>query len=193
MDFETYEIPTGAEFWTVNGSPDFGMMPAGSLPFLTEDAPIRLFLGDREWGAEHIKHRHGPWLKKCKRTVPQMLWDKCGQVGKVYQSRGDFSVHMTLSPSCLMILKYFPLLNFFSVTTIYEYTRSVYDTEIGRYSGRVASARKPQFALVTPPPTVVEVRKSRKDPSEDVISEPSEVKPRTKGVLSLKPEKKHTA
>ena len=73
-------------FWTVNGSPDFAWMPSGRVPVTrcSRPVPIRLQVGTREWGAQHIALRHGSWLAQHGVSAAEMVHLKLSQPGSIY-------------------------------------------------------------------------------------------------------------
>lgn len=61
------------QFWTCNGSPDFGLIPAGILE-CSAPTPIRLQRGDNTFGEVHIQAKHGHWIQKHASSVPELAW-----------------------------------------------------------------------------------------------------------------------
>lgn len=128
------------DLWLVDGSPNFSIFPAGIVPELTTDTPIRLKVGNPSFGATHIQ-KHARWYRQNGfKSAPELVFFKLSQPGMVYctEKESKIKIMMRLKPSALLVLDFFdkgdPHL---SVTTIY-YNNSTLDGElIGRYPGRL--------------------------------------------------------
>ena len=53
------------DLWHVDGTPDFGVFPAGIIPEVAENLPIWLKVGTSAYGEKHIRMRHGHWVNRC--------------------------------------------------------------------------------------------------------------------------------
>ena len=126
------------DFWLVNGSKDFSMMPA--TKDFPEPYPIRLHIGTPDYGSVHLeKHRH-KWPKKMQEMlVVEILYEKLKGAGKIWLSESDSKVKVTLtiSPSAILILtlKYMGSVKYWSVTSIYPFSKTPDGDVIGRYCG----------------------------------------------------------
>lgn len=143
-------------FWTVNGSTIFGMMPGGILPGVPDPMPIKLQQGNAYWGAAHIEKRHGQWLMDNKHIAASMVHMKLGQSGTVFsaEEHDKSKIRLTLNPAALLVLKYIPNQNFFSVTSLYLKNSMPDGTPLGRYIGS-GNPRAPRVVPVFSAPVVV--------------------------------------
>jgi hypothetical protein len=152
-------------FWTVDGSTDFGIMPAGIIPGVSGPVPIKFQSGNRKWGAMHIQERHGTWLQKYTHTPASMVHAKLAQSGSVFttEEADKTKVSLTLSPSALLILRYIPQFQFLTVVSVYAKAGKLDGTYLGRYKGPpgpVAALRPvPVFA---PPATHAATQQEKK-------------------------------
>jgi hypothetical protein len=96
--------------WLVNGSPDFGVIPGGTIASCVEDTPIHLFRGDTEWGWTHITHKHGQQrLFKYLGSVEELVWLKCsehGDIHSVIEHPDKLTITITVAPTAFLVLKY---------------------------------------------------------------------------------------
>ncbi len=105
--------------------------------------PIRLRVGTIAYGQVHIQKRHGHWVSRMGKSVPEFVYEKLGQPGKIYCTEVDEKVKISirLSPASLLILS---LISdggqgHFSVTSIYNHPARLDGLVIGRYPGKVIS------------------------------------------------------
>ncbi|MDR5751289.1 MULTISPECIES: hypothetical protein [unclassified Caballeronia] len=128
------------DFWTVNGSRDFGFIPAGLTPTAAEATPVRLQRGDAQalWGYDHIWADHAPWVRNTGLSIPMLLLTKLSQPGAVYGSEvsSKFKVGIQLAPQAVLILKYSGGAEpFFGVTSLYLRRTKLDGDFIGRFRG----------------------------------------------------------
>lgn len=139
--------------WLANGSPDFGVIKGGIPGIAEADAPIRLQRGDNWFGATHIALRHRHWVEKQKATVPALVWQKCRQPGHLYSAEepSKGKIWLPVIPSALMLLRYIPARNFWSVITLYFHEGALDGEYLGRYSdGLEAPDTDPKFTIAEP-------------------------------------------
>jgi len=125
------------DFWLIDGSPNFAVIPAGVIPQLTENTPIRLQNGNTWFGARHILKRHRPWLVKHQPNgcVATLAHRKLSQIGRVYSTEEDnkLSFAMRVHPEALMILRHEK--DFLTIVSMYLKQSQIEGTEILRYMG----------------------------------------------------------
>ncbi len=138
MDFAT----TGSkknDLWLINGSKNFSIFPANTIPTIKIDVPVWLKVGDKSFGERHIKERHFRWVAKSGLDIPELVHVKLGHHGNIFCSETDskIKVNLALHPSALLVLEYidFPEPHF-SVTTLYYHDGKLDGRHIGRYRGR---------------------------------------------------------
>lgn len=143
------------DFWTCNGSPDFGLIPAGVLG-CPEPTPIRLQRGTTAWGAFHIQQKHWHWVQKHALSVPELAWSKCQQAGRIYDAEEacKSKIALRVHPSALMLLKYQGGSSpYFSISTLYAMPTSLDGTYLARYVDTLINRPKsPTFDLPPVPP-----------------------------------------
>lgn len=145
---------TGAhkkDYYLLNGSPDFAVIPSGVIKGIDQAMPIRLPYGDTSFGAFHIKHKHGEWVTKNEPTacVATLVWKKLTQRGSMFiEVDSKLNLSLKINPSALLILK--QLDGFYSVTTLYHHQRAAKGQLIGTYQGSVWGKR--DFAPVAATP-----------------------------------------
>ncbi len=120
---------------------DFGILPANTIKQLESDVPIRLNVGNKYFGQVHIERKHGHWVKKHNLTVPELVYYKLGQPGKIFCTEKDSKIKLSLSiqPSALLVLELIELNSndpHLSITTLYELNSYLDGRPIGRYKGR---------------------------------------------------------
>lgn len=124
------------DYYLLNGSPDFAVIPGGVLKGVDGPMPIRLPYGDVSFGAVHIMHRHGKWVTDNEATscVATLVWKKLNQRGSMFiEEQSKLNLSLKISPSALLILK--KLDGFYSVTTLYHHQRPAKGQMIGTYQG----------------------------------------------------------
>ena len=137
------------EFWLINDSPDFGLIKGGVFGITRLDAPIRLQRGDGWFGEAHIQLKHSIWIKKNGLFIPELVWNKCRQPGIIYSTEElhKGKIMLPLSPSSLMVLRYIPKGNFWTVVTLYPHEGVIDGLELGRYSDAFNIARNLVYTL----------------------------------------------
>lgn len=141
------------QFWTVNGSTAFGVMPGGEIGSAT-DLEIRLQRGTPTWGWRHIDQKRRKWaLEKSNRhpfPVPWVVWKKCQQPGAIWttEEAGKIKLAMQLAPNALMVLRlHDDDIPFLTVVSIYTHDGSLDGERIGRYPGTRWAGGNPTFYL----------------------------------------------
>lgn len=149
------------DFWTVNGSADFGYMPVGVLGTVAT-LPIRLQRGTVKFGEIHIRRKHWHWGSKHAASVPELVWKKCRQSAHIYSAEDTdkCKLAMAVHPGALMILRLIEGRNepFFAVNTIYQYPDSLDGTYVTRYVDTLVGAPSELvFSLpaLPQPPTII--------------------------------------
>ncbi|MFM9970587.1 MAG: hypothetical protein ACKVQK_19525 [Burkholderiales bacterium] len=156
------------DFWTANGSREFGTFPGGVLVAAPKPTPICLQHGNRTHGALHIELDHSHWLKRIQMTVAQAVWVKCHQTGLVYctEQEDKLKVSITFSPSALLVLRYIEDENpYFRVVTLYYHEGKLDGSPVGRFNGERHEGETPVFELQTRSAPKVIVKKRRHVPS----------------------------
>lgn len=123
------------DFWLIDGSPDFAVIPANIIPGITKETPIRLQNGHAGFGVHHIIQRHGHWISinEPSGCVATITHRKLSQAGTIYSSNGKFSIAMRMAPDAFMVLQHEKI--FFTVVTMYYKRGPIDDEKIGRYLG----------------------------------------------------------
>lgn len=142
------------DFWTVNGSRTFGIMP-GRLIESKTDLPICLQRGTPIWGSVHIERKHRVWLRMHRKgddAVPWLIWQKCQQSGTVWttESSSKYKVMMQLRPSALLVFGVETPstgTDYLKVITLYPRDGSLDGTIVGRYVGQKWRGPNPTFAI----------------------------------------------
>lgn len=125
--------------WLADGSPNFSHFPGGVLAGLDNPTPIWLRVGTAAYGEVHIHRRHGHWVKRFNKTVPELVYEKLGHSGQIYntESGSKLKVSLRLSPSALLVLELIERGTLhFSVTSLYAHPAHLDGQIIGRYPGR---------------------------------------------------------
>lgn len=124
------------DYYLINGSPDFSVIPPGVIRGIDMPMPIRLPYGDPSFGAQHIMLRHGKWVMDNEPTgcVATLVWQKLSQRGAMYvEQQTKLNLSLKINPSALLILK--QLDGFYSVTTLYHHQRPAKGQMLGTYQG----------------------------------------------------------
>jgi len=124
------------DYYLLNGSPDFAVIPAGVIRGVEQAMPIRLPYGDPSFGAQHIMIRHGKWVveNEASGCVATLVWRKLSQRGSMFiEEQPKLNLSLKISPSALLVLK--QLDGFYSVTTLYHHQRAAKGQMIGTYLG----------------------------------------------------------
>jgi len=78
---------TADDYWLVNGSKDFSILPAGTLPSWTIDLPIRLHVGVQEsYGQLHMEKHLNQFHDRLKRSIPELIYVKLGQGASIFDT-----------------------------------------------------------------------------------------------------------
>jgi len=141
------------DWWCVDGSPNFTILPASIIQTLSINAPVWLKVGTPDYGVNHILARHSNWVNEHKMSVPELVYLKLGQSGDIYCTERNSKLKLSLAihPQALVVLDLIKNCDttHFSVTTIYGHNRGLDGDRIGRYPGR---DRAQQMILNPPPP-----------------------------------------
>jgi len=124
------------DYYLINGSPNFAVIPAKRIKDIDVDMPIRLPYGNALFGANHIMHKHGKWVLENEKTgcVATFVWRKLSQRGSIHVEQvSKLSLCLKMNPGALLGLK--KLDGFYSVTTMYFYDRPPKGQTLGNYYG----------------------------------------------------------
>lgn len=141
------------DYYLLNGSPDFAVIPAGVIQGIDIEMPIRLPYGDNLFGAQHILYRHGKWVSDNEPSgcVATLVWKKLSQRGSMLiEQKSKLNLSLKINPSALLILK--QQHGFYSVTTLYYHQRPAKGQVIGTYQG-FHWAKKVMSPILAPAPT----------------------------------------
>lgn len=124
------------DYYLLNGSPDFAVIPGDVIKGISSPMPVRLPYGDGLFGAQHIMGKHGKWVRDNEPTacVATLVWRKLSQRGSIFiEDQSKLNLSLKISPSALLILK--QLDGFYSVTTLYHHQRPTKGQLQGTYQG----------------------------------------------------------
>lgn len=155
------------DFYTFIGESNLATIPAGTHPMQPSDAPVRLQRGDFGWGAIHIARDHGHWLDRNKMQVHEMVWAKLQHPGGIYNTEevDKLKISLRISPSALLILRFIPRYQFFTVVSLYLHPDELDGEHIGQYPGNGLQGPAPNLTLPLPPaPVVVTYKRKFKKP-----------------------------
>jgi len=128
------------DLWSVDGSPQFATFPGGILTKVPIAIPIWLRVGTIAFGEIHIRTRHGHWVSKTGKSVPEFVYEKLGQSGSVYSTEmvDKVKVSLRLNPASLLIMNLISHghQDHFSVTSLYIHPARLDGNVVGRYPGR---------------------------------------------------------
>lgn len=126
-------------FWTIDGEPNFSVIPAGTLDRFEKDMPIRLPAGDNKYGAAHISKKHGRWISKQQKDgcVATLVHRKLSQTGRIHaaETPDKLTLMMRLAPEAFMVLKV--MTDCLSITTLYLKQNHTDGVELARYLGHL--------------------------------------------------------
>jgi hypothetical protein len=126
-----------SDLWIVNGNCNFGWFPAGRVPGIDIEIPIRLHIGNAVFGEYHIKTKHGAWLQKLKTEAQHMVWQKLQTSGHIYATEAEKKNKLSLriNPEALMVLELrkHRAEYYFSVVTLYAHPKQIDGRSLGRY------------------------------------------------------------
>lgn len=110
------------DFWLLNGHPDFAVIPGGTIPSIYTDAPIRLQVGNRGFGAIHISFKHSHWVNQAQPNgcIATLLHRKLSQNGVLYASDKGGNILMRAHPQAFIVLTWRSRQGFFTVTTMFS-------------------------------------------------------------------------
>lgn len=127
------------DYYLINGNKDWANIPAGKIKGINQDLPIRLNIGDRSWGYEHINTKHKHWFKKIKSDVLNTLYLKLGQSGTIFNSEDSekSKISLTITPSALLVFRISTdkeKNDYLSIVTMYSKQGAIDGEKIGRYT-----------------------------------------------------------
>ncbi len=142
------------DFIAIDGHIDWAIIPKNTIHKQKRDLPIRLRVGDQDFGKEHIELRHGKWLQKKRKTVCEMLWEKLSRCGGQFYNgnkKGKIKLYVRISPEAVLLLEEQydkpGKTHFLSVVTIYTHTPKHDEKVIGIYR---ADFRNPNIKVLLP-------------------------------------------
>ena len=125
------------DYVLLNNQRNWAVIPAGTFQGFDEELPIRLQVGNKFFGREHIIYRHSRWLAKHQKTVEEMLHTKLNHSGTVYTTdkEAKIKINMRISPDALVVLAHIKTKHdsFFSVISLYYKNEYIDGEDIGRY------------------------------------------------------------
>lgn len=131
------------DFWQVDGSIDFGHIPA-NIQFDGSGDPIRLHIGNVHFGAEHIMKHETKWPQHLREKLPaELVFLKLNTPGAIWTAEVDHKKKLMLSlrPSALMVLEHRYIHKdggiqeyYWSITTMYPFSGRLDGEQVGRYS-----------------------------------------------------------
>lgn len=130
------------DFIAVDGEINWAVIPEHTLPRQKHDMPIRLRVGDQDFGEKHIYEGHSKWLEQKKRTACELIWEKLSlQGGKFYKGnkKNRNALYVNLDPHCLIVLEHQqdtatePPTPFYSIVTMYQKRPKKDERSIGDY------------------------------------------------------------
>ncbi len=133
------------DYITVDGEINWATIPAHTLPKQKVDMPIRLRVGDQNFGDKHIYEGHSKWLVQKQRTACELIWEKLSlQGGKFYKGnkKGRNTLYVNLDPHCLIVLEHQqcqstkPPTPFYSIVTMYNKRPKRDEKPIADYSSQ---------------------------------------------------------
>lgn len=128
------------DYIAVDGEVDWAVIPAYTLPRQKQDMPIRLRVGDQNFGDKHIYARHSDWLTKIGRSACELIWEKLSlQGGKFYKGKkGRNNLFVNLTPKCLLVLEKqydsSTKTHFYSIVTVYTTEPKRDESPIAEYN-----------------------------------------------------------
>ncbi|MFA0238040.1 MULTISPECIES: hypothetical protein [Vibrio] len=128
------------DYIEVDGEIDWAIIPAHTLPGQKVDMPIRLRVGDQDFGEKHIYHGHADWLTKIKRSASELVWEKLSlQGGKFFKGKKKrHNLYVNLTPHCLIVLERqqdrATNTHFYSIVTMYQHRPQRHDKALADYS-----------------------------------------------------------
>jgi hypothetical protein len=136
--------PTEDDYWLVNGSKEFSILPANTITGWDIDLPIRLHVGNVAYGQIHMQKHVYQIKDRLKRSIPELVHYKLGQGATIYNTEKSTKIKLKfgLVPGALIVMerRYMWLDDgkkdeYLSMTTIYPPWRPLDGEPIGRYDG----------------------------------------------------------
>lgn len=138
--------PTKDDYWLVNGSKEFSILPANTITGWDIDLPIRLHVGNVAYGQIHMQKHVYQIKDRLKRSIPELVYYKLGQGATIYNTEKSMKIKLKfgLAPDALIVMerRYMWLDDgnkdeYLSMTTIYPAGRPLDGEPIGRYDGSI--------------------------------------------------------
>lgn len=123
--------------WLADGSPIFGYLAIDPSNSESDQLPIFLKKGNFSFGSVHIEKKHHHWVRTTKMSVPELVYAKLRQRGRIFttESNNKNKLSMRISPEALIVLELAAIgsMPHWSVTTIYKHPSALDGQEIGKY------------------------------------------------------------
>lgn len=123
--------------WLADGSPIFGYLAIDPSNSKSDQLPIFLKKGNFSFGSVHIEKKHHHWVRTTKMSVPELVYAKLRQRGRIFttESNNKNKLSMRISPEALIVLELAAIgsMPHWSVTTIYKHPSALGGQEIGKY------------------------------------------------------------
>ena len=123
--------------WLADGSPIFGYLAIDPSNFESDQIPIFLKKGNFSFGSVHIEKKHHHWVRTTKMSVPELVYAKLRQRGRIFttESNNKNKLSMRISPEALIVLELVAIgsMPHWSVTTMYKHPSALDGQEIGKY------------------------------------------------------------
>lgn len=123
--------------WLADGSPIFGYLAIDPSNSESDQLPIFLKKGNFSFGSVHIEKKHHHWVRTTKMSVPELVYAKLRQRGRIFttESNNKNKLSMRISPEALIVLELAAIgsMPHWSVTTIYKHPSALDGQEIVKY------------------------------------------------------------
>lgn len=126
------------DFWLIDGSCDFAVIPGGVFTGIDVNTPIRLQNGTPHYGFQHIRSRHNHWVTRQEPTgcIATLLHRKLSQSGRLHVAEAEkLTLAMRVSPEAVVILRHIRPAGFLTVVTMYYRQGAIEGDSLGRYLG----------------------------------------------------------
>ncbi|AUW07505.1 hypothetical protein [Vibrio campbellii] len=128
------------DYILVDGQKDWAIIPSNTLKGQRTDTPIRLRVGNDNYGEKHINLRHKGWLMKKRRTVPELVWEKLSLNGGVFfkdPKKNRTNLYVKIDPTAYLVMERHQCKIdkswFFSVVTMFPKAAPKDLVELGKY------------------------------------------------------------
>jgi hypothetical protein len=132
------------DYWFVNGSKDFSILPANTITGWDIDLPIRLHVGTVFFGQIHMQKHVYDLKDRMRRAIPELVYYKLSQGAAIYTTETDLKIKLKfgLTPNALICMerRYWNLGGgkrdeYLSMVTIYPPRGQLDGEPLGRYEG----------------------------------------------------------